>query len=166
MGASPVRCWVPEGKALEAVRRYSGILGPWQRGVLSVEPIPFMPQPDYDTLLRSCAINFVRGEDSFVRAQWAAHPFVWQIYPQADDVHLAKLSAFTQRYTEGLPDDLGQVVSNMMFAWNTGQDVGPAWQAFERYRDALAYHAARWAVALAQPPDLARNLVNFCAGKV
>ena len=27
-------------------------------------------------------VNFVRGEDSFVRAQWAARAFVWQPYPQ------------------------------------------------------------------------------------
>ncbi|MCK7501685.1 MAG: elongation factor P maturation arginine rhamnosyltransferase EarP [Comamonadaceae bacterium] len=34
--------------------------------------------------------NFVRGEDSFVRAQWAARPLVWQIYPQQDGRPLAQ----------------------------------------------------------------------------
>jgi hypothetical protein len=37
-----------------------------------VRVIPFMPQPDYDRLLWACDLNFVRGEDSWVRAQWAA----------------------------------------------------------------------------------------------
>ena len=36
----------------------------------------------------------MRGEDSLVRALWAAKPFVWQLYPQSDDAHHTKLSAF------------------------------------------------------------------------
>jgi hypothetical protein len=36
----------------------------------------------------------VRGEDSLVRALWAGRPFVWQIYPQSDGAHQAKLEAF------------------------------------------------------------------------
>jgi len=36
----------------------------------------------------------VRGEDSLVRAIWAGKPFVWQIYPQDDNAHHAKLEAF------------------------------------------------------------------------
>jgi uncharacterized repeat protein (TIGR03837 family) len=55
---------------------------------------PSCRNPDYDELLWSCDLNFVRGEDSFVRAQWAGKPFVWHIYPQADDVHRVKLDAF------------------------------------------------------------------------
>ena len=41
----------------------------------------------------------MRGEDSFVRAQWAARPFAWHIYPQAQGAHWVKLSAFLARYT-------------------------------------------------------------------
>ena len=36
----------------------------------------------------------MRGEDSLVRALWAGKPFVWQIYPQDDGAHRAKLEAF------------------------------------------------------------------------
>jgi uncharacterized repeat protein (TIGR03837 family) len=53
-----------------------------------------MPQLDYDVLLRGCQLNFVRGEDSVVRALWAGQAFVWHIYPQADGAHAAKLDAF------------------------------------------------------------------------
>jgi uncharacterized repeat protein (TIGR03837 family) len=48
----------------------------------------------YDALLASCALNFVRGEDSLVRALLAGRAFVWQIYPQQDGAHAAKLEAF------------------------------------------------------------------------
>lgn len=59
-----------------------------------VHPLPLLTQQDFDHLLWSCDLNFVRGEDSLVRALWAGRPFVWQIYPQHDDAHHAKLNAF------------------------------------------------------------------------
>ena len=62
--------------------------------VLSIAYLPQLTQTDFDHLLWSCDLNFVRGEDSLVRAIWAAKPFIWQIYPQHDDAHLAKLDAF------------------------------------------------------------------------
>jgi uncharacterized repeat protein (TIGR03837 family) len=61
---------------------------------LKVELLPLMNQLAYDQLLQSCHFNCVRGEDSLVRALWAGKPFVWQIYPQDDGAHAAKLNAF------------------------------------------------------------------------
>ena len=57
-----------------------------------------LTQTHYDRLLWACDLNFVRGEDSFVRAQWAGLPFVWQIYPQHDQAHAHKLEAFLDRF--------------------------------------------------------------------
>ena len=56
--------------------------------------LPYLSQTDFDHLLWACDLNFVRGEDSLVRAVWAGAPFVWQIYPQDDDAHHTKLDAF------------------------------------------------------------------------
>ena len=64
------------------------------RKTLSISYLPLIDQADFDHLLWACDLNFVRGEDSLVRALWAAKPFVWQIYPQQDDAHHAKLWAF------------------------------------------------------------------------
>lgn len=64
------------------------------RSMLSIEEQSYLPQPQYDGLLRSCDVNFVRGEDSLVRAILAGRAFVWQLYPQADGAHAAKLEAF------------------------------------------------------------------------
>ena len=61
---------------------------------LSILYLPQLTQTDYDHLLWCCDLNFVRGEDSLVRAIWATKPFIWQIYPQHDGAHLAKLGAF------------------------------------------------------------------------
>lgn len=60
--------------------------------------LPWLTQRDYDHLLWSCDVNLVRGEDSAVRAMWAARPFVWQLYPQHDGVHAVKLDAFLARF--------------------------------------------------------------------
>ena len=56
--------------------------------------LPALTQIDYDHLLWACDLNFVRGEDSLVRALWAGRPFIWHIYPQDDGAHAAKLEAF------------------------------------------------------------------------
>jgi len=56
---------------------------------------------EFDAVLQSCDLNFVRGEDSFVRAHFAAAgrwrvPFVWQPYRQEGDAHEQKLYAWQQ----------------------------------------------------------------------
>lgn len=65
---------------------------------LSAKPLwralPYTDQAGFDELLWACDLNFVRGEDSLVRALWAGQAFVWQIYPQDDQAHHAKLEAF------------------------------------------------------------------------
>ena len=96
----PTRLLVTAGRATAAVRHaISNEIGlqPYmdQRGQLSISYLPHQPQDGYDALLWACDLNFVRGEDSLVRALWAGAPFVWQIYPQPEDnAHHAKLAAF------------------------------------------------------------------------
>ncbi len=68
-----------------------------QRGLLSIQELPALSQPAFDALLATSDLNFVRGEDSLVSALWAGRAFVWQIYPQADGAHAAKLEAFLDR---------------------------------------------------------------------
>ncbi|MDO4681461.1 MAG: elongation factor P maturation arginine rhamnosyltransferase EarP [Lautropia sp.] len=64
--------------------------------------LPFLPQPEFDHLLWSCDVNLVRGEDSWIRALWAGRPWLWQAYPQSEDAHLDKLSAFLARMQDDL----------------------------------------------------------------
>jgi uncharacterized repeat protein (TIGR03837 family) len=64
------------------------------REALLINEQTYLSQPQFDALLRACHLNFVRGEDSLVRAIWAGRAFVWQIYPQSDRAHELKLEAF------------------------------------------------------------------------
>ena len=165
MGVHPLTCLVPEGRTLPQVAAYfgqqAGKAGDvWQRGQLRVHVLPFVEQERYDELLWACDVNFVRGEDSCVRAQWAAKPFIWQIYPQHDGVHLEKLEALHARYTKGLPPDAALAVQELWQAWNGGQDIAGAWSRFVSQREILAKHGAGWAQRLA-PNNLTLNLMDF-----
>lgn len=107
--------------------------------------LPWLPQTAYDQLLHLCDLNLVRGEDSFVRAQWAGRPFLWQIYVQDDGVHEAKLEAFLGQLLKDEPPALAQAVGQAFRAWNDlgvgGLDRLPPladWQALtQRWRDRL-----------------------------
>ncbi|MDR0770024.1 MAG: elongation factor P maturation arginine rhamnosyltransferase EarP [Burkholderiales bacterium] len=104
---SPIICLIPETVAPETVQRWRNLHStdtahPAHRS-LTLHTIPFLPQTDFDRLLWSCDLNFVRGEDSFVRAQWAAKPFVWQAYRQEEQTHLTKVDAFLARYLADAP---------------------------------------------------------------
>ncbi|THU00624.1 elongation factor P maturation arginine rhamnosyltransferase EarP [Lampropedia puyangensis] len=65
-----------------------------KHGRLTVYALPHTSQDEFDQALWACDCNIVRGEDSLVRALWAGQPFLWNIYPQEDNAHHAKLNAF------------------------------------------------------------------------
>ena len=136
------------------------------RGRLTLAAVPFVPQDDYDRLLWACDVNFVRGEDSFLRAQWAARPLVWQVYPQTDNAHRLKLEAFVARYGAALEGDAAAAWRNFLRAWNGEGDAGRNWLPYAAARDVLRTHAEAWAQARAGDTDLASALVKFCADRV
>lgn len=97
--ATPSRLIVTSGRSSAAVRRciaHKKTCNPlWNQGeTLTFSYLPMLTQHEFDHLLWCCDLNFVRGEDSLVRAIWAGKPFVWHIYPQHDDAHADKLTAF------------------------------------------------------------------------
>lgn len=170
-GERPVHVFLPEGRLLPLVRAALSApeLAPGaslRRGALSLTCLPMLPQDDYDRLLWSCDLNFVRGEDSFVRAQWAARPFVWHIYPQDDDAHHVKLLAFMSRYCAGLDAGAVQALQDLWLAWNKGDDAACFWPAWQACQSAFEAHARRWSDRLNENGDLASNLFKFVIGKV
>ena len=162
---TPIQCFVPETPLSAAVAAALGIaaLTPGQRasrGNLTLIGLPFLPQPEYDRLLWACDLNFVRGEDSFVRAQWAARPLIWNIYPQLDSVHQEKLEAFLALYCRAAPETAS--LTELWRAWNgLCADPAVAWPGFAATLPALNRHARRWAEGLERQSDLATQLVKF-----
>lgn len=168
----PVHCLVPAGKILTSINISLGenlVSGDiYKDGNLSLQVIPFITQTEYDRLLWTCDINFVRGEDSFVRAQWAAKPLIWHIYPQDEDAHITKLSAFLDNYlnvsqtSASLPDD---AIRALWLAWNQNGGLQESWQAVLAQLPAWQQHSQEWCNLLVQQPDLASQLVDFCASR-
>ncbi len=166
-----VTCLVPEGIAGKAIPAFFGQSEPpagnsLRQGMLEVRILPFLEQDRYDQLLWACDCNFVRGEDSFVRAQWALRPMVWQPYPQAEDAHHRKLEAFLQVYCRELPREAAETVAGFWRAWSHGEGTAAAWPAFWAQRAILARHAETWAAALLAQGDLAAKLAEFCPDKL
>lgn len=167
-GATAVTCLVPEGVAREAVQAFLGGAAnagaARTRGALSLRVLPFVAQPDYDKLLWACDVNLVRGEDSFVRAQWAGRPFVWHIYPQDENLHQVKLRAFLQRYAAGMDS-----LAAFSLGWNGAGDEAlsvradwPAWwAAVLADLPQMARRAEDWQQQMLENGDLAGNLLAF-----
>ncbi|WP_374408237.1 elongation factor P maturation arginine rhamnosyltransferase EarP [Hydrogenophaga sp.] len=148
---------VTAGRASDAVASVRKDL-PVANASPRLHTVPRLTQHDYDHLLWSCDLNFVRGEDSLVRALWAGRPFVWHIYPQHDNAHHAKLEAFL--------DWLQAPASLREFhrAWNGLTRPGTVWPGWETVHGwGECARAARQRL-LAQA-DLTSQLLGFVAEK-
>jgi uncharacterized repeat protein (TIGR03837 family) len=162
-GDVAMACLVPEGVAAEAVEAFLGTEAKAgavrTRGALTVRVLPFVAQPDYDKLLWACDLNLVRGEDSWVRAQWAGKPFVWHIYPQDENLHHKKLRAFLQRYAGDIDS-----VHGFSLPWNgagQGGDWAALWSALRGDLPAIGARSAQWQAEMLAHGDLASNLLAF-----
>lgn len=164
--AQATQLLVPVGRVLADVERALGEVGLAAGdvrclGSLEVTVLPFVSQQDYDRLLWCCDFNAIRGEDSFVRAQWAGRPFVWHIYKQEHSAHLEKLEAFMALYQRSMSEPVAEAFSRFWQAWNTEQGSAEAWLALQPYRAALQQQAENWCVEQSLQPDLAQALVQF-----
>lgn len=169
----PMVCLLPMGRAIHSL---PALLDPTtvtprmikQRGSLTIYILPMTDQSTYDRLLWSCDVNLVRGEDSFLRAQWAARPFLWHIYPQDDAAHIDKLDAFLQRYSDALSPDCQQALKQLFHAYDAGNgaEAITAWNALVPYWPEWRKHAAVWPEQVLAGGDLASRLVIFCENRL
>jgi uncharacterized repeat protein (TIGR03837 family) len=167
---TPTRLLVTQGRAATAVKTALKGLNSnekWpepsysKRGQLSILYLPQLSQWKYDELLWACDLNFVRGEDSLVRAMWAGKPFIWNIYPQSDDAHHAKLNALLD--VMGAPPSLRQFHQR----WN-GLDSDEFSGATSGVLPVLALDewqtaATEWRCQLLRQADLTTQLLEFVA---
>lgn len=131
------------------------------QGNTRVVRLPFLAPDDFDRLLWSADLNFVRGEDSFVRAQWAARPLVWHIYPQEEAAHLDKLEAWLARYTSD------ETIRSLHRAWNGAGTPAQLEGLLQAVLSPVVLgnwktHALQWSTHLATQHELADQLADFC----
>ena len=159
-----------------------GIHNTYQTGQynqLLIERIPFLPQTEYDKLLWTANLNFVRGEDSIVRGIWAGKPLIWQIYPQTENTHLDKLQAWLtltampehicqliRDWNPATPDNITDIKESgyknkASDSFSVGLQAQLAPAAFQSWRQ----HAARFSQEQCTLTDLATALTAFCQSK-
>ncbi len=161
------RLLVTSGRASHAVESWiesrTGLNSLWnKRGALQISYLPALSQSEFDCLLWSCDLNFVRGEDSLVRALWAGQAFIWQIYPQHDAAHHAKLDALL---------DLLKAPPSLRayhYRWNAIQTATTADGSSQSPLPALALQAWQATVLNArseqlQLDDLVTQLIRFAS---
>ena len=170
-GSRPVCCLVPSTRRHPVLEGFAGrtlqVGDSVEIRQLELHLIPFVPQTEYDPLLWLCDLNFVRGEDSFVRAQWAAKPMLWQIYPQEEETHHVKLAAFLDLYCDGLTESEAETVRTFFLAWNgEGRITRALWERWLNIFPQLQRHARSWQKKLIKQQDLCSCLVQFCRSKL
>lgn len=146
---------VGEAALVNAPPRPQAVTQPY--GSVTVTWLPFYSQQDFDHLLWSCDINFVRGEDSWIRAIWAAKPFIWQPYVQDDGEHMNKLQAFLD-LVSGAPD-----WKAFEYQWN--QQTSPDWELFVATLQETQQRLKALRETLEQQPDLVTSLIRFVHAK-
>jgi uncharacterized repeat protein (TIGR03837 family) len=165
----PTLCLVPEGVATKNLTHFMGndlsVGRQVTDGQLTIKIIPFLHPDDYDRLLWSCDVNFVRGEDSLVRAHWAQQPFVWQLYRQAEDAHLIKLAAFLDSHCHDLSEENAHAVKAFWQAWNGETGSILDWPSFCKALPMLVPHYRHWSAQVASVDELTIQLIRF-AGKI
>ncbi|MCJ2368645.1 elongation factor P maturation arginine rhamnosyltransferase EarP [Aeromonas dhakensis] len=174
-GAIPVTLLLPLGRSLNDVLTGAGLADaiPTARagdllhsGNLAIKLLPMTDQAGYDRLLWSCDLNLVRGEDSFVRAQWAARPFLWHIYPQEEQAHMVKLDGFLDHYLAKLPTATSQWLRGFSHALNQGENTREWWAQWPDHAAIWQQHGRHWSHKLLQDGDLVTRLVKFLESRI
>ncbi|OBP13517.1 hypothetical protein A5320_18420 [Rheinheimera sp. SA_1] len=132
---------------------------------LRIDILPFLPQPQYDYLLAACDINFVRGEDSVIRAHWAGKPMIWQIYRQQDQAHQVKLQAFLDKYLQMAPPALSALIRQLHIRWDLEQPLLELLPLLIENIKEITEYQQQWQQFLMLQQDLVTNLVRFAENK-
>lgn len=67
-------------------------------GKIEIRFLNFLNQEEYEKLINIVDFNFVRGEDSFIRAVLTGKPYMWHIYCQEEYAHMDKIEGFLDKY--------------------------------------------------------------------
>jgi uncharacterized repeat protein (TIGR03837 family) len=163
-----VECFVPIGTYQNEIAAFFNLsalnIGDvLNQGQLKLIVLPFLTQDEYDQLLWCCDLNFVRGEDSWIRALWATKPFIWQPYRQADNLHLEKLEAFLNIYLEA---NSAQILAKFNRAWSGDEITLSLWNSLMTEIRALGTLTAQRTQHFESQTDLASQLVVFTENEV
>ncbi|AGF48187.1 EF-P-adjacent protein [Candidatus Kinetoplastibacterium oncopeltii TCC290E] len=130
---------------------------------LKLVSIPFINQDNFDKLICCMDINFVRGEDSFVRAVLSGNPLVWNIYEQKNNAHIYKLKSWLN--LNNFPDTIKQ----LMYSWNNfgEESLINTFEIAMSYKNwnLWKYYSKIIAEKQISNKSLGGNIVEFCVNR-
>ena len=88
-----------------------------------LKPLSFMPQPEWDKMMRKCSALIIRGEESMSRACLSGIPFIWQAYPQSEEYQLVKVKALLERMREHFNEEAFAIVEKAWMSINMKNGV-------------------------------------------
>ena len=92
------------------------------------ESLPYMPQTEWDKMMKQCSALVIRGEESLSRACLSGIPFIWQAYPQSEEYQLVKVKALLERMKSHFDEGAFEIVEK---TWLCINGEGP----FDKLRD-------------------------------
>ena len=155
----PVIC-IPKGEAQDLMKQLVSNTNNNGGANLADTKLSFLDaltQDQFDDMLWRNDLNFVRGEDSLIRAIWVGKPWIWQIYKQSDNAHFTKLNA------------LLDLLECPLFV----KEIHWGWNKYENYTFILPsqFDIEKWSIwrqwcikirsNLLEQADLVTQLMNF-----
>lgn len=167
---------IPQGRALNAIKNLPSyqalsVNSPQKLGQLHLQAQTWRDQIGFDQFLQQCDINFVRGEDSLVRALWAGKPLFWHIYPTDDGAHFVKLQAFCDWISQDWNPKLRHIWQRLLFAFNgkfslSNQELNELWTQFLNHLADYQHYAKIVRRKALANGDLASNLIRYAKNLV
>ncbi len=140
---------------------------------LDNKKLPYMPQTQWDKMMKQCRALFVRGEESMSRACLSGIPFVWQAYPQSEEYQLVKVRALLERMRPHFAPEAFEIVEKAWLAINTDsglphrcaplndEAIHSVYTAFFNAIPRLVPSFQSFAQSLRKNGDLCTNLMTF-----
>ena len=137
-------------------------------------PLPFMPQPEWDKMMKQCSALIIRGEESMSRACLSGIPFIWQAYPQSEEYQLVKVKALLESMRQHFGEDEFEIVEKAWMSINsnyiterTSDNLGclrlskAPYEQFFSNLPSLRTGFLSFAKSLQKNGDLCTNLMTF-----
>ena len=128
--------------------------------------ISFCNQKEWDKILCSSSVLFIRGEESLSRACLSGIPFVWHAYVQSEEYQLVKVKALLSLLKKYFSEPDYLIVERLWILINTSDnsdydEMKSACDDFMKNLDKLAENFANFAKDLRKNGDLCLNVMTF-----
>jgi len=138
---------------------------------LNVQELDYLSQNEWDEMMQSCSILFIRGEETMSRACLAGKPFVWHAYPQSDEYQLVKMNALLDRMTLQIDEEKMKIVRRVWDVFNTPEnqlvqkEIENSVYEFLMNSEKMKKDFISFSESLFENGDLVDNLMTFIKEK-